>query len=472
MKETKATSSRLEAYLANPRKGLWAMTLPMMVGMSLQTIYMIVDMVFVGRISSQALTALAFNMPVVFLGLGVTFGLGSGITAVVARFIGAGDKTRADRAAEHAILLGAAITVLFTFAGLRWGRSLLEMLGVPAELLPLAWDYFHIIVFGYGFLVMTVFFRCILSGEGNMRTPVAIQGSATILNIILDPILIFTFDMGVQGAALATVVSQAAAAAVFIYLLFFRDHAYVTFDLRHFRWRPAILADIVRIGAPASFSFLIMSFGGAVFNRLLVDYSSDAVAAYQVGSRLDHVVLLPMISLAAAIVTVVGMFVGAGRMDLVREIVRYAMTWAVGIAGVLGVLFFVFAHPMVSIFSQDEGIRSMGVTYLRIVAFAYPFIAVSMLTGRVLQGLGFGTPVLLITTMRVVFISAPLAYVFTYWLGRPVEWVWIAMLIGVVSTALGALGWLRWRLRWMERKASELARTGEPRPAVAIKEMA
>ena len=127
---------------------------------------------------------------------------------------------------------------------------------------------------------MSVFFRSILSGEGDMKTPVMIQGGGTLLNIVLDPLFIFTFGMGVEGAALATVISQAMAAAVFVYLLFFKEHLYVTFDLKDFRFSPSILRSIFSVGAPASFSFVVMALGGAVFNRVLVEYSEDTVAGF------------------------------------------------------------------------------------------------------------------------------------------------------------------------------------------------
>ena len=229
-------SSRLDEFIAHPRRALWRLALPIMIGMSVQTVYMLADMYFVGQVSSAALAALAFNMPLVFLGLGIIFGLGSGVTSVIARHIGARDKRLADSAAEHAVALGVVISAVITLIAYWKGRVLLEVLGVPEPLMALAWGYFRILAGGYVFLVMSVFFRSILSGEGDVKTPVMIQGGGTLLNIVLDPIFIFELDMGVEGAAFATVLSQALAALAFVYLLFFKKHAYVTFDLKDFRF--------------------------------------------------------------------------------------------------------------------------------------------------------------------------------------------------------------------------------------------
>ena len=456
-------SSRLDAFVENPRRALWRLAVPVMIGMSLQTLYMLVDMAFVGRLSSSALAALAFNMPIVFLGLGVVFGLGTGVTAVIARYIGARDKRLADSSAEHAVALGVALAVAFSSVAYLWGKALLSALGVTPELMPLAWGYFSYLAGGYIFVVMSVFFRSILSGEGDTKTPMMIQGGAMILNIILDPLFIFTLGLGVKGAALATVLSQAVAASVFVYLLFFKEHAYVTFDLKDFRPSREILGEIFKVGAPASFSFIVMAVGGMVFNRILIGFSEETVAAYQVGARIDHIFMLPVIAMSAGLVTLVGMYHGAKRKDLVRGIVGYAMRCSIGISLVMGAVFFVAAPKLVGAFSQSETIGAIGGGYIRVIVFSYPFIAVVILTGRALQGMGQGSPVLVLSLLRVVLLSAPAAYVFVYRMGKPVEWVWGSMVVAMVVTAAIAFFWLRSELVRGERGITE----SEPIPAAA-----
>ena len=232
---------------------------------------------------------------------------------------------------------------------------------------------------------------------------------------------------------------------------------------RDFRFNPAILANIFSVGAPASFSFIVMALGGAVFNRVLVEYSDNTVAAFQVGTRIDHIFLLPVIALAAGLVTLVGMFYGANRRDLVRGVIAYAMTRAVLIALVLGTLFYVLAPQFLGVFTDSAAIADTGVGYLRIGVFAYPFIAVIMLTGRALQGMGQGTPVLVLSLLRVVLISGPLAYVFVFEMGKPVEWVWIAILVGMVITAAIAGVWLL-RTLALSDTAEGAGATAEPLP--------
>ncbi|MEE8479520.1 MAG: MATE family efflux transporter, partial [Candidatus Neomarinimicrobiota bacterium] len=217
MKSTKSKESRLKSFSEKPKKALWTLAIPILAGMSIQTIYTIVDMIFIGRLGGEAIAAVAFNMPLLFFVLGLSMGFGSGVTASIARFIGASDKTNADNSAEHALLMASVISIVMVIVGLLYGKRLLAILGTPPELINMAWSYLWIITIGLFFMVFSGFFRSILAGEGDMKTPMIISATGTILNIILDPIFIFVLGFGVPGAAIATVISQATVFSIFIY---------------------------------------------------------------------------------------------------------------------------------------------------------------------------------------------------------------------------------------------------------------
>ena len=229
MSEPEKRHSRLKTFVANPSKSLWTLAIPIIAGMGIQTLYSIVDMIFIGRLSGSAIAAVAFNFPIFFFVMGITFGLGSGVTASIARFIGSEDKVNADNAAEHSILLGISISIVFTLIGWIYGKNLLLLLGTPTNILNDAFNYFIILVSGIGFMILSVFFRSILSGEGDTKFPMYVMGSGTIMNIILDPILIFGFNMGVSGAAAATIISQAIVCCVFLYAFVIKKYPYISF---------------------------------------------------------------------------------------------------------------------------------------------------------------------------------------------------------------------------------------------------
>jgi len=443
MKLPQNKTSRLDGFIDNPSKALWTLAFPIMAGMGIHTLYTIVDMIFIGRLGGDAIAAVAFNMPLFFLVLGLSFGVGSGVTASIARFIGAKDKVNADNTAEHAVALGLIISTILTTFGLIYGEGLLQRLGATESVLPLSWDYLKVSLIGLPFMVFSTFFRSILSGEGDMKLPMAVAGLGTILNIILDPIFIFTLGYGVGGAAMASAISQLIVFLIFVYMLFVKEHAYIRFRMRDFSPSLFIIKDIIRVGLPASMSMIIMAFGQLVFNRILVRFSTDAVAAYQVGGRMDMVIFLPIMAISSALTTLVGMFFGAKEIEKIKFIAKYGIIRSMMVTGVLSIILYIFAPLIVKIFTLDVGIQSIAVTYLRFICLIYPLIAIGMTVGRILQGLGKGLPMLVITSIRILALSAPLALYFIMVLNKSIEWVWYAMIISTIVSVAISLIWLK-----------------------------
>ena len=459
------SKSKLDSFLDNPQKALWTLAIPIMFGMGIHTLYNLVDMIFIGRLGGDAITGVAFNMPVFFLMLGLTMGLGSGVTASIARFIGDKDKSSADNSAEHALAIAGCIALVFTIAGLYFGEKILIMLGAEGNILVLAWEYLSMIVIGLPFMVFSGFFRSILAGEGDMKFPMMIAGLGNILNIILDPIFIFKmeqygnigFGLGVKGAAMATVISQLIVFMIFIYMLFIKDHAYITFNLKDFVPSRSILWDIIKVGLPASLSMIIMALGQGVFNKILIHYSSQTVAAYQVAGRLDMLIFLPIFAIAGGMTTLVGMFYGAKEIGALNNIVRYGIMSAFIITLISSSFVYLFADMFSSWFTDDQEIIDVSVGFLRLLCLIYPLVAIAITSGRVMQGLGKGLPVLLITIVRVLGISAPLALYFSFVLDKPVEWNWYAMMIAAVVSFIIALWWVRMELAKINEEHGAMA---------------
>ena len=448
------SGSRLSSFLENPKKALWTLAVPIMFGMGIHTLYNIVDMLFIGRLGGDAIAGVAFNMPIFFLMLGLTMGLGSGVTASIARLIGQKNKSGADNSAEHAIAMAACISGVFTLLGLYYGKDILAIFGAEGNILTLGWDYLSMIVLGLPFMVFSGFFRSILAGEGDMKFPMMVAGLGTILNIILDPIFIFNLEdygniglgMGVKGAALATVVSQLSVFLIFIYMLFIKEHAYISFNLKAFSPSKIILWDIVKVGLPASLSMIIMAVGQGVFNKILIQYSSQTVAAYQVAGRLDMLIFLPIFAIAGAMTTLVGMFYGAKEIRALNQIIRYGILSAFLITLVSSTFVYLFADIFSSWFTRDREIIDVSVGFLRLLSLIYPLVAIAITSGRVMQGLGKGLPVLIITIIRVLGISAPLAIYFSFILEKPVEWNWYAMMVAAAVSFVIAIYWVRFEL--------------------------
>ena len=246
---------------------------------------------------------------------------------------------------------------------------------------------------------------------------------------------------------MASVISQVIFFCVFINMLFVKKHSYITFRLKDFSFSSDIIWDIVKVGLPASLSMVVMAIGQGVFNKILIHFSADTVAAYQVAGRLDMLVFLPIFSIAASLTTLVGMFFGAKEYDALRFTIKYGIMSAFCITVLSSVIIYLFADLAVGFFTDDELIISIAVTFLKLFAFVYPLISVGITTGRVLQGLGKGLPVLVITIVRVLGVSAPLAFLFIFYMGKPVEWVWYSMMISTIVAFTIAIIWLLLTIR-------------------------
>jgi putative MATE family efflux protein len=357
--------------------------------------------------------------------------------------MGAGDSKGANQAAAHALSLAVSLGVVFFFAGQPFAEAMLRLVGARDQALAMGTAYMKILFLGAPLLFFNAFSRAILTGEGDTKTPVVILAASTGLNIVLDPIFIYLLGWGVPGAAWATLVAMLASFAAYFIFLFVRRASYVSFSSRFFRPSWSVLRDIFKVGIPASLTMMVMSFGGMCFHRILSIFGSNAVAAYGLGGRVDMVIVLPFIGVSTALLSLVGMYAGASRNDLVNRIAAYAIKRTLLAAVAFGCLVYIFPTPLLRVFTGEPSVIAVGKTYLRYIVFAYPMIAFGMNSGRILQGLGLGLPSLVITSTRVLFVSVPLAYLFTRVFGMPLSSVWVAILLsGCVSTLVSVV-WLR-----------------------------
>ena len=434
--------SRLDAFIANPYKSMWKMAMPIIAGMMVQTLFNVVDIMFIGWLGADEVTAVAFVSPLFFIIIGLGVGIGTGTTATIAQYIGQKDKENAEKTASQTILIGFLSTIFLTVLGVIYGEGLLSILGAEGEILSIAYSYLRILTFGLGLVIFSMFFRAILAGEGETKIPMIIGLIGTVLNLILDPILIFTFDYGVRGAAFATIISQIAMVASYLFIIFVKKSTYISFNIRNLSLDNYIISKIFQIGIPSSLSMLIISFGQVVMNKILVNYSTEAVAAYQIVSRLDMLLFMPILGIAISLTTIVGMFYGAKEYKKLLSVVYYGINRAVIITTISVILFFMLAKNILPIFSSNLMVIDIGVTYLKVIILAYPAVGISVICSRVCQALGQGVPLLITTTTRVLILTAPLSYYF-YYIGKPLEWVWYSQVFAILIAAIISYVWMK-----------------------------
>ena len=436
-------TSRLDEFISNPKKALFTLSIPMMLGMSVQAIYMLIDTAFIGRwVGGNALAGLGIVFPPMFIIMGITFGLGSGATTVIGQSIGEKNKLKADNTAEHIIILGLILSLIFVLIGIFFGNTIISSQSPDAKVFLNASDYFYTMLWGTPFMILSIFFRSILSGEGDNIMPMKVLGLGTLINLILDPFFIYYF--AIKGAALATVLSQAIVFSIFIYLMIVKDKTYISLDLKNFKFNHQILSNILKIGIPASLSMLIMSIGLFFYNIILsnTEFSSSAIAAYSTCHRIEHLFFIPIISLATSMVTLIGMFYGAKKNHLLNNLIYFSLKVSISISIIYAVFFLAFSENILSLFTNDNKIINIGVGYFDVFAFAIPFISIGMTCSRAMQGLGKAYPMFIITCLRVIVISCCLGYYFINILNKPIDYAWIAILISCMISAIISFIWL------------------------------
>lgn len=440
---------RLDEYIASPKRAVWSMALPMMAGMAVHTLYVIVDTAFIGSLGTEALAALTFVAPLFFIMVTLTMGMGTAVTALVAQAVGRREAGGADHVAGNALSVGVVLGLALTAIGLILGPPMISLLGAESQTAELGWEYFQIITFLVPLFFISTTLRSVLTGEGDARTPTIVMAISTVINLGLDAAFIFGLGLGIRGAALATAVAQLFSLTAFWFLVFRRKTAFV-------RFRPSLLIPsgsvmwkLAALGVPTSAGMMVMSVGAIAMNRVIKEFGDVAVASYGAANKVDMIVGMPIFGLAGATVAIIGMFAGAGRVDLVRSTALYAYRWALILAVSIGATAYVASDLILMIFVRENDALTIGRTYLGFMIFAYPTMAIGMTTGRLLQGLGHGIPSLIITAVRVLAIAVPAAYIAVYWLSLPLEAVWSSMLLSGVCASVIAIIWVR-QLIWKQ----------------------
>ena len=432
---------RVDRFIRDPHRALFTLTGPFLVSMIVQVLYNVVDTAFIGRVGSDALAAITFAFPVLFMLISINSGIGIGMRSLISRSLGAKNKEEAEIAATHALFLTLAIALIIFIIGMVAMDTLFALFGASEAVRPLAQEYLSILLLAVFFMFTSGIFMNIFSGQGDTKTPMYITVASLVTNIILDPIFIFGLDMGVRGAAVATLLAFAVATVSYIFV--FRKRSQIRFRLKGLRWQWTMVAEILRVGVPASLTMLIITIYFMFINRFMAHFSMDHVAAFGIVARLESVMVMPMAALGLSLVTLVGMFYGAKEYEKMIDVTWMSLRYALAFAVFMGVVMFIWPAPFLRIFTPDARLIELGAAYMRYNVFTFPLMAVTQIVSRSMQGLGYGTPGLVINALRVLIGAIPLAYIFIFLVGLPYYFVAVAGIIGGTIASIVGLLWLR-----------------------------
>jgi len=424
---------------------------PMLVTALLQNAQSLIDLYWVGALGSEAMASVAMGGTVLMVLFPMVMGVSTGTVALVSRAIGAGRPDEAGAAAGQSLLLALLLGFASGLVGWFVADPMLGLLGASPHVVESGGGYLRISLTGSFTVFMLFIGNAAMQGAGDARTPMLVMASANLLNIMLDPIFIFGAwpvpGLGVRGAALATVLSQASAAAVAARMLFGR-RSRLKVHPSQCRLDLALGWRILRIGIPGSGQMLSRSLMGLVMMRIVAGCGTAAVAAYGLGLRIHMIVLMPAFALGGAAATLVGQNLGAGQPERARRSAWLASGIDAAFMAFAAVVLVLFAADVLSFFNREHEVIRVGARYLRIVSPSYVFAALGIVLGRGLQGAGDTMAPMVITIVTLWGLQVPLAVLFSRLWTPATHGIWYAIALAMAVQGLLVTAWFetgRWK---------------------------
>lgn len=431
---------------------LLSMSVPAMLSMLIQAFYNVIDSIFVAQLGEDALTAISLVFPVQMLLIAVGVGTGVGINSLIARRLGERDIESANDAATHGFILAVGNWIIFAIFGLFFVRSFLSAFSDSPAVIEYGVQYLSIITVFSLFLMIQLTIEKILQATGNMILPMICSLIGAVVKIILNPVLVFGLlgapELGISGAAIATVTGNLITMTLGLILLFGRTHD-VSIRFKGLRIKARTLKDIYIVGVPAIAIQSIASVMVAGLNVILIEYSQAAVAVLGVYFRLQNFVFMPVFGMMQGAMPIFGYNFGAKRKDRLVRSFKWTTLFAASLMLAGTVIFLIFPGAFMELFNASEEMMAIGVRALRVLSLCFVPAAFGITNSTFFQALGHGLLSLLVSLLRQLILILPLAWVLGHFFGLDAIWFAFPMAEGL---AIIASAWLLYYLYKKEIK--------------------
>ncbi|MCK5781871.1 MAG: MATE family efflux transporter [Flavobacteriales bacterium] len=418
-------------------KLLTRLSVPATIGMMVMVLYNVVDTIFVAKyVGSLAIGGLAIVMPITMLISAVGMALGVGGSSLISRYLGSGESKKANVVFGNLLMLTFSFTVLFTVIGYIFPDTILKLFGGDGEILPYAREYYLIVLAGSPFLGLSMAGNNIIRSEGNARMSMVVMIISSILNLILDYVLIIWMNQGIAGAAWATLISQVLTFIFIAYYFIASGKSSVKLRIPYLKLDIDRVKEVLSIGSSSFARQGSSSLVAILVNHSLMSYGSEMdVAAYGILNRVMLMSVFPMIGLVQGFLPIVGYNYGAKKFERVISTIKisFVTAFAIGVASLL--LMSIFPREVFEIFTNDELLIVPGSRYLVIVMIVIPLVGIQMLGASFFQAIGRAKPALFLTLARQIIFLLPLIFILPQFLG--IDGIWISFPISdMLSTLL------------------------------------
>ncbi|SCG84269.1 putative multidrug resistance protein ypnP [Proteiniborus sp. DW1] len=410
-------------------KVIITLSIPIMINNLIQTLYNLADGIWVSKISSVHFAATSFVWPVNFLF--ISFGIGISIagTSILSQLIGAGDYEEANKYSSQLVVISLIFSICFTIIGYLLSPHVIKLMGATGDLAEYSNIYLRITFLDMPFMFLIFNFNSIMNAQGNTVLPTVLSGISAILNVVLDPIFIFTFNMGIAGAAIATLISRALLAFAGIYILF-KSQTMIKPTFKGFRFDNEVIKRIISVGVPSSIGQTGSALGFMVLNSFITSYGTATMAAYGMVNRINSLIMQPAMGVGAALTSIVGQNLGSGQTDRVREAFKKSSIFTIGFSVAGLILFLLFDKEIVNFFMQskdDLEVIDQGVSYLRYITLSLPLMGMFSVFQGIFQGSGHTKYSMAMEVGRLWFVRLPMILIFKHFTDIGSTGIWFSM---------------------------------------------
>ncbi|WP_332691518.1 MATE family efflux transporter [Halalkalibacter lacteus] len=410
---------------------------PIFLSNILQASYHFVDSLWVGNLlGPSALGAITISATVVFTTLSFIIGLNGATLTVISQRRGANDEEGLKDSLNAFVFVLGVLAVLLGLIGFLFSGAILRAMGTPDDILPLAQSYLQINFIGILFLFGYNFIGTVLRALGDSKTPIRFIVIAVLLNVVLDPLLIHVFQLGINGAAYATIISQGTA---FVYGLWYSIYKVnVPFQIPTLPERRYFLV-LFKMGLPAGLSMMAISAGILAIMTIVTGFGGVVVAGFGAAQRLDSLIMLPALTLGSAVNSMAGQNIGAKLWGRVDEIAKQALLLITLVSVTISTIIFFGADFFIRMFVQDEETIQFGAMYVKTIAFFYPFLGVNFVLNGIARAAGAMFPILILNIISFWILRYPLTALFSIWFGE--RGIALGMGVSFIISSLIAVGY-------------------------------
>jgi len=405
----------------NIQKAIVLLAIPMILELSLESVFALVDMFFVGKLGKNAIATVGLTESVVTIIYSVAIGLSTAATAIIARRIGEKNKDAASHAAMQSLLVAMICTLILSTIGVVFAAQILQLMGASPEVIRDGTLFTQIMLGGSVVIILLFLLSGIFRGAGNAAIAMKSLWIASGINIILCPFFIYTLEMGLKGAAIATTIGRGVGVIYQLYHLM-NNSGQLFIKKKHLKIHFATIKSILAIAWPATFQFVIASASWIVMSKLVAETGgTNASAGYQIAIRNVVFFILPAWGLSNAAATLVGQNLGAQEINRAKLSVMLTAKYNAYFMAFVTLLFIIFPVPIISFFTEEKEVIAYGVSALRIIGTGYIFYGIGMVMMQALNGAGDTRTPTIINFVCFWLIQIPLAYLLsTYFQYGPI----------------------------------------------------